>query len=141
MCAIQTPVGARCPKCAQARQLPTFDVNPWFVARGTTAGLGTALTMGLLAATITGLGLIPREMILMFVLIALSGSGYIIGEIVSLATNRKRGIALQVVASVCFLIFVTVFSFLTGGLLLSNIYAIIAVIAGLVLSTGRLRSS
>lgn len=140
-CAVQTPVGARCPECAQARQLPTFDINPWFVARGTAAGIGTAVTMGLLAGTILVLGLIPQEMLLISVLVAIGGSGYVVGEAVSLATNRKRGIALQVVSSVCFLVFVTVFSFLTGGLMLSNIYAVIAVIAGLALSSGRLRRS
>src|SRR5581483_3983651 len=62
-CLVQTPVGARCPTCANVRRLPTVDIKPVFLARGFAAAV-------------------------------------VAGVAVGVATNRKRGPALQACAVV-----------------------------------------
>jgi hypothetical protein len=91
-CLIQTPVGARCRDCANVSRLPTFDVSPVFFARGLGAALFAGVFVGWawsLLTTSLGVGLLIGVFIGM-------GIGWAISESVSVATNRKRGLALQV---------------------------------------------
>jgi hypothetical protein len=91
-CLVQTPVGARCRDCANVTRLPTFNITPVFFARG----LGAAAVAGAVVgwawsfvASSLGFGLYIGIFIGM-------GIGWAISESVSLATNRKRGLALQI---------------------------------------------
>ena len=89
-----TPVGARCPECAHVTRIPTLDVSPVFFARGMTAALISGLLVGgfwYLVAGNLGFGLFFAAFIGL-------GVGYAISEAVGLATNRKRGTALQLCA-------------------------------------------
>jgi hypothetical protein len=97
-CMVQTPVGARCPKCARLYKLPTFRVSPAYYARA----VGTALGM----AAVTGVvwGILSNFVGFFFLgilnLLLAAGVGYVIGEVVGLAVNRKRGRWLAAVGGV-----------------------------------------
>jgi hypothetical protein len=90
-CVVITPVGARCCECAQLRRLPTFVLSPEYYARALAAMLGTAVVGGLLA------GLLSRMIPFGAILIPL-GLGYLVGEAVARATNRKRATPLKLIA-------------------------------------------
>jgi hypothetical protein len=84
------PVGVRCPECAGATKLPTFDVTWPFLARAVLVSLGLSVAGGILAVLLRrsfALGLIEP--------LLLVGFAYVIGEGISLAVNRKRGSALK----------------------------------------------
>ena len=96
-CLVQTPVGARCPNCANVRRIPTVDIKPIFIARGLAAALISGAAIGAFWGYAIGGG---REFRLGFLLIFLAmGIGWAISETVSLATNRKRGYVLQISAA------------------------------------------
>jgi hypothetical protein len=89
---IQTPVGARCPDCAQVRRLPTYNMQ-----RGT---LLRAIGAAFVAALVLGFAWAFFDVITYFFFGVFAGLalGAAMGEAVSLATNRKRGPPLQAVA-------------------------------------------
>ena len=93
-CLVQTPVGARCPDCAQLRSLPTFELGPLILAKA--AGTGVVLAgvtgflWGLLFFDLFRLPFLPW--------VATIGIGYLIGEGISIVVNRKRGRYLQYIA-------------------------------------------
>lgn len=85
-CMVQTPVGARCPTCARLYKLPTFRVSPAYYARAAGAALGMAAVTGVIWGVVNGfIGFFYLNLVLA------AGVGYAIGEVVSLAVNRKRG--------------------------------------------------
>ncbi len=86
-----TPVGARCPECAHVTRIPTLDVSPAFFARGMTAALFSGLAVGGFWAYVAG----NIGFGIFFAAFIGLGVGWAISEAVSLATNRKRGTALQ----------------------------------------------
>jgi hypothetical protein len=93
-CLIQTPVGARCRECANVSRLPTFNVTPAYFARGMTAAIVSGAAIGAFWAFITD-GTSFGGFFIFFIGL---GIGWAISEAVSLATNRKRGLGLQICA-------------------------------------------
>ena len=91
-CLIQTPVGARCPDCADERRLPTFQLRSRHYLKAAGTALGLAVLCGIAWGVIRGL----MPFIYLNLLLAL-GAGYLIGELTSLSVNRKRGRALMVI--------------------------------------------
>lgn len=90
-CMVQTPVGSRCPDCAQLRRLPTFDVRPRDYARAAAAALAVAVALGFLWS------LLPlRGGGVMLVAMAV---GLAAGEAISRAANRKRSLGLKATAA------------------------------------------
>jgi hypothetical protein len=91
---VQTPVGSRCPKCAGIKRLPTYVITPqkYFIATG--VGLGLAIILGIVWA-------IVWDIIPFFGLLFAAGTGYAMGEVISLSVNRKRGRWLQVIGVFC----------------------------------------
>jgi hypothetical protein len=96
-CLVQTPVGARCRECANVRRIPTYNLSADTYIRGVSASLivGVALGLawfyffkysafqgGIFVAALIGLGI-----------------GYVVGEGVGLATNRRAGPPLQIIAA------------------------------------------
>ena len=136
-CMVQTPVGARCPKCANLRKLPTFRVS----GRHYLKGAGTALGMG----AVTGLawGAIDSVVSFFFLGLVLAGAvGYAIGEVVSLSVNRKRGLWLAILGGTAVVIsyLVNVFTFggfPSGGLRIA--IDLIAIGIGVYVAVNRLR--
>ncbi|MGD0794136.1 MAG: B-box zinc finger protein [Dehalococcoidales bacterium] len=91
-CMVQTPVGARCRECARLYKLPTFQVSGQYYLRAAGTALGLAVVIGLLWGFIEAV--LPSYF---FSLILAIGIGWVIGELVSLAVNRKRSSGLAVV--------------------------------------------
>ncbi len=93
-CLVQTPVGARCPKCANVRRLPVYDVSTTYYTRATVAALGGGAALGAIWYFIQYYAFGGW-----FLFLIAAGVGYAVGEIVSRSVNRKRGRGLQVVAA------------------------------------------
>lgn len=94
-CTVQTPVGARCPACAQMRRLPTYEVSLRLYLRAAGAGLATGLLGGMV---ISGLlrGLFAIWLAPVF--------GWLVGEVVARAANLRRGPGLQAIAAAAVLV-------------------------------------
>ena len=135
-CMVQTPVGARCPKCAALKKLPVFEVSPIFYLRAIAAGLATGAVLGVIWPFIPLGGFF-----LFFIALVV---GYVIGEAVSLAANRKRGPGLQVIAGISVVVSYTVRSLVEApehGFLHTFVdaYGLIALILGIIVAVGLLR--
>ena len=96
---VQTPVGARCPDCARLYKLPTYQVSQKYYLRAIGVGVGMALGCGFLWGLV---GYLMRFMPyhLYLNLLLAPAVGYAIGEVTSLAVNRKRGRSLAAIAAV-----------------------------------------
>ena len=75
-CLVQTPVGARCPTCANVRTLPVYEVSTTYYLVEYYVPFGG-----------------------WFLFLIAAGIGYAVGEITSRAVNRKRGRGLQFAAA------------------------------------------
>ena len=95
-CMVHSPVGVRCPDCANLNRLPTFDVTTPFLARAVAAAVIVGAVGGTLFAV---LGPAILYQVAFLDTLALIGLGYGVGEAVSLSTNRKRGTTLRYVAA------------------------------------------
>ena len=93
-CLVQTPVGARCPECANISRVPTFDITPVFFARGFAAAMVAGAVVGGVWGGLKG----PLGFGFLFAVLLGFAAGWAVSEVVSLATNRKRGLGLQVSA-------------------------------------------
>ena len=115
-CLVQTPVGARCPDCAQVRGLPTFELGVVTYARAVGAGVVlagvTGVVWGLIFFDLFRLPFLPW--------VAAIGIGYLIGEGISASANRKRGRYLQYIAGACMGL-----SYVVAGLVTQEIFAYI----------------
>lgn len=136
-CMVQTPVGARCPECADVRKLPTFSVSGSYYLRGAGAALGMGVVTGL------AWGAIDSVMPYFYLgLILAAAVGYAIAEVVSLSVNRKRGLWLAVFGSAAVVISYLVNIFTFGGLPYGALRIIIDLLAigiGISVVVGRLR--
>ena len=115
-CAVQTPVGARCPDCAKLARLPTFQVSVVDHLKLAGVGLGLAVGGGLLWQALTSYASV-------FSLIVFLGIAYAVSELGSIAVNRKRGKGLQIIAcasvAIGYLVAVDVYISLFGILALA----------------------
>ena len=130
---VQTPVGARCPECARLSKLPTYQISGTYYLRAAGAGLGTALVCGAIW------GLLGTLLPFFLLDIALgAAAGFAIGELMSLAVNRKRGTRLAVMAGI-----MVVISYIIGVLVPWGTYfsfiGILAVAAGVFMAVIRIR--
>jgi len=96
-CLVQTPVGARCPDCANVRRIPTVDVKPAFIARGLAGAIASGAAVGAFWGYALEGGRGGFGLGLFFIFVAM-GIGWAVSEAVSAATNRKRGYVLQITA-------------------------------------------
>ena len=90
-CLVQTPVGARCPDCANISRLPTFDVTPVFFFRGFLGAMVAGAVVGAVWGGLKG----PFGFSFFFAILLGFAAGWAISEAVGLAANRKRGLGLQ----------------------------------------------
>jgi hypothetical protein len=134
-CVVMTDVGGRCPDCAPARRLPQFEVKPLYLLRGigaaVAAGVGTGLAWGLLLPGDYGF----------FTIILGAGVGYVVGESVSLATNRKLAPILQLTAAFGVVLAFVIRNILwtSAVLVVDDLFGYIAVVIGIIVAMGRLR--
>ena len=90
-CAIRTPVGLRCAKCATGTRSPLYTLGP--------EHFGVAAVVALAAPLVAGA--IMAQVGLLFTLFLAIPIGGLIGEAVIRGTRGKRGRALQVLTSAC----------------------------------------
>lgn len=130
-CMVQTPVGPRCPDCANLKRLPTYEVSPrqYLIAVG--VGMGVAIAAGFVWALIWN----AIHFLFLSLLIA-AGIGYAIGEVISLATNRKRSPGLQAIAGISVVVSFAVYYFFVPWF---SFYTIIGLALGIVIAVARLR--
>jgi len=98
---VQSPVGSRCPDCANVRRLPTVDVKPVFLARGAAAAVASGVGVGAAWGYLVTNGGGGFGFFMFFIA---RGMGYCVAEAISLATNRKRAQALQALCVVAMVI-------------------------------------
>lgn len=92
---VHTPVGFRCKDCAKVRPPPTFDVTGIYLARA----IGASVALGVAGGIIFKLLSLWLGGVSFWQAIAFAGIGYMVGEGVSVAANRKRGPRLKVAAA------------------------------------------
>lgn len=134
-CMVMTDVGGRCPDCAPSRRLPQFDISTALLARGAAAGLITGAIVGALWGY-----LLPGSFGFFAIFIGL-GVGWAVSEPISLATNRRSGTALQVVAALAVLFAFFVRNLVDEGVIIqqNDLGGYIAVIVGAIVAINRLR--
>lgn len=138
-CLVQTPVGARCPTCANVRRLPTIEVKPIFLVRGLAAAIAAGLAVGgFWGFATSGRGAGAVGFFIIFVAIAI---GWAVGEAVSIATNRKRGPALQATAIFGVVLAYLVHNVVAGGAVLpaGDIWGYLATVLAAVFAAQRLQ--
>ena len=109
-CMVHAPVGVRCQDCGSSRPAPTFDVSPTFLIRGVLAGIAAGVAGGILVSLVDFYLPVPY---VTAILIAALGFG--VGEVVSLSTNRKRGVRLKIIAGLCMFVAFSLITYLTGA--------------------------
>ena len=94
LCMVQVPVGIRCRECGRPERLPTYDVQPSYLLRAVGAGAAVAIVGGVLWLGLNAIfGGVPLFSSIFGLAVA-----YAIGEIISRAVNRKRGVTLAWIA-------------------------------------------
>jgi hypothetical protein len=143
-CLVQTPVGARCRDCAQLTRLPTYHVSASYYLRAGLVAFGMAIVCGIVWGLINEI--IGLRIPLSINLLLAPAFGYAIGEVISLATNRKRGTGLAVVGSIAvvisYAITILIAILFTGGFyrsLFMSLYDLAALGLGIYVTTTRLR--
>lgn len=133
-CMVQTPVGARCPDCARVQRAPTYQVSSrhYLIAAG--VGLGAALLLGLGWSMVT---LFIRFAYLNLVVAA--GVGWVSGELISRSVNRKRSVALAVIAAAAVGISYLIGIFLPWGWQVFHLFDLLALALGVYVAVTRIR--
>jgi len=108
-CAVPTPVGLRCRKCAYANRSPLYVIKPQHVLLAAVVGLAMALVVGIMVAQIG----------VLWVALLAGPVGGAIAEVLLRVTRGKRGRVMQVTAVLCIVV---------GALLGPRIWA--AILAG-----------
>jgi hypothetical protein len=132
---VQTPVGARCPDCARLQRAPTFQVSArhYLIAAG--VGLGVALLLGL------GWSLVNLMVSFFYLNLAVAaGVGWLIGELISRSVNRKRSVALAVIAAAAVVVSYLVGTFLfPWGWQVFHLFDLLALALGIYFAVNRVR--
>ena len=127
-CLVHAPGGLRCPDCAQSKPIPTFDVSTTFIVRGLGAGIGIALVGSIIASYLIRLMIfneLPPRITIVGAAALVAALGYLVGEGISLAVNRKRGKRLKIIAGASMFVAITVITVLTQ-ITTSNIMVLLA---------------
>jgi hypothetical protein len=132
-CMIMTPGGQRCRECARLRPPPSYDLRTVTKLRAGLVAAGVGVAGGLAWSLVLHLGLL--------VLLLAAGLGYLMGEAIGRATNRKRGYVLQVIAGFGLLLAYFVRNLLAYGVpvLIPDIYGYLAVGIAILVAIGPLR--
>lgn len=95
LCLVQVPVGIRCRECGRPEKLPTYDVQPAYMARA----IGAAIAIALVGGIIWGVAEAQLRVIPFVSWLIAIGVGYGASELISLSVNRKRGAPLTWIAA------------------------------------------
>ncbi len=142
-CLVETPVGARCRKCAGIKRLPTYNITPAQYLKAVAAGLAVAVAIGIAWAWLRMILHVPFFGLTVSLLLA-AGAAYLVSEVISRVINRKRGTPLQIIAGVCFVLCYVVSNVGLSGHMLTffldfSIYDLLIVAIGTIIAVVRLR--
>ncbi len=138
-CLVETPVGARCRDCGRRHRLPTYRVSARHYLKAVAAGLGLAVGVGVVW------GVVGFFLPFFLSLFLAAGAGYVISELVSRVTNRKRGPGLAVVAGAAVVGSYLVSIAVHGGFplipfnMMRLLYGLVALAVGVWVAVNRLR--
>jgi len=136
-CMRQHPVGVRCKECDRASRLPTYQVSTAYLTRGLSAMAGLGIGGGValyVLDEVVGLGFL--RLLLMF------GLGYVVGEGIGTAVNRRRGLPYQYMAAGAVALALgisTAGTLVFNGALRLDLFALIGAGVAVVGATARLR--
>jgi hypothetical protein len=123
--------------------LPTYEVTAQQYLKALGTGLGLAIVLGIVWGLLWKL--LPFFFLsLLLGLILAACIGFAIGELISLSVNRKRGIALQIIAGVSLVLSYFISNIqLSGGMLILfvnfSLYDLMALTLGTFIAASRLR--
>jgi hypothetical protein len=123
--------------------LPTYEVTVQQYLKALGTGLGLAIVLGIVWGLLWKL--LPFFFLsLLLGLILAACIGFAIGELISLSVNRKRGIALQIIAGVSLVLSYFISNIqLSGGMLILfvnfSLYDLMALTLGTFIAASRLR--
>ena len=135
-CAITTPVGARCPECARVQRLPTYSLPGPQMGLAIAVALGAGLGLGVLFGALKSV--MPITLLWLYVPLAFVGSGYLLGEAVSRASNRKRATPLQLLAVGGYGLTIITFSLVAGELVI-GLYSLVGLAVGAAMAVNPFR--
>jgi len=133
-CMVHTPVGVRCPECSAPKKFPAFEISYIVLIKAALAGIFAAVILGLVFGLIsTILFKIP-----FIPWIALLGLGYVVGEVVSIAANRRQSRQISAIALVSLLVSFIMIALINPNLN-NNILVILALFASGYITYSRVR--
>lgn len=132
---VMTDVGGRCPDCAPRRKLPQLDVSPALILRGSAAAVIAGAAVGALWGY-----LLPGGFGFFSIFIGLA-VGWAVSEPVSIATSRRSGTALQLIAALGVVLAFFVRNLVDEGDIIqqNDLSGFIAVAVGIIVAINRLR--
>ena len=136
-CMRQHPVGVRCKECARPAVLPTLQLTTSYLVRGLAAmvglGLAGAIVLSIMAQ-LPGAGFMS--------LLLMLGVGYVAGEGIGAAVNRRRGRPYQFMAAGAVLLAVGLFTLAEVaqyGVLVLDLFTVLGAIVALLVAVSRLQ--
>jgi len=93
-CAIRTPVGLRCRRCARVQRVPTYLLQPQHYLIATVVALLISLVVGALFVQLGGF----------FIFFIAFAAGGIVAEAVMRSIGGKRGLPVQIIVGVSIVI-------------------------------------
>lgn len=99
-CAIQTPVGKRCPECVRSQQAKYYNGERYDILIGAAVAMVMGAVLGALAYLFLGLAGFFSFLIAFFVGSAAGGA---VAEVIRRALRRRRAHGMKVAATVAFI--------------------------------------
>ncbi len=134
-CMVQAAVGNLCPACVSFERNPLAQVQTPRMLTAVAAGLGAALVAGIVVS------ILSSALAGYFSIIIWAAAGYLLGQVVHLASNRSRAPALRYVAGGCAFFAWGIALLGSGGIVLGPIliFRIVALVIAIVLAISPFR--
>ena len=133
-CMVQTPVGGRCPDCAQVRKPPMYALSTQHYLRAFAAAVFVGVIGGYAWAQF-----LPGRMSIFFAAVLGLGLGWASAKASERATGRKRGVAVQVLAASGVVLAYAIRSALVGGPVGEGLGDMILITVAVLVATTQLR--
>ena len=138
LCMVQVPVGIRCKECGRPERLPTYDVQPLYHVRAIGVAVAVSVVGGLLWLWLNSqFGGVPLVSSIFGLAVA-----YAIGELISRAVNRKRGVTLAWIAGSAMVVAYLIsggFFYLLSGSFITLLFSLLFLAIAVYTASSRLR--
>ena len=138
LCMVQVPVGIRCRECGRPERLPTYDVQPAYLLIAVGVAIAVAVAGGLLWLWLNSIfGGVPLVSSIFGLAVA-----YAIGELISRAVNRKRGVTLAWIAGAAMVVAYLIsggFLYLLSGSFITVVFSLFFLAIAVYTASSRLR--